>query len=99
MAPPSAGGIAFLALEDRWGLINVVLHPEVYEASRPALRGRDVWRHHDRQDQQAADRDPLCRFRAHRLSSSSQSITPQAKLQPGASDATLVYGTVRSHSI
>ena len=38
--PISAGGIAFLAIEDRWGLINVVLHPDVYEASRPALRGR-----------------------------------------------------------
>ena len=36
--PPTAKGMAFLALEDEGGLINVVLRPEVYEASRKALR-------------------------------------------------------------
>jgi DNA polymerase III alpha subunit len=36
--PPTAKGVAFLALEDEGGLINVVLRPEVYEASRKALR-------------------------------------------------------------
>jgi error-prone DNA polymerase len=36
--PPTAGGTAFLALEDEGGLINVVLKPEVYEASRKALQ-------------------------------------------------------------
>jgi error-prone DNA polymerase len=36
--PPTAGGVAFLALEDEGGLVNVVLKPEVYEASRKALR-------------------------------------------------------------
>jgi error-prone DNA polymerase len=36
--PPTAGGTAFLALEDADGLIDVVLRPEVYEASRKALR-------------------------------------------------------------
>lgn len=36
--PPTAKGTAFLALEDEGGLINVVLRPEVYEASREALR-------------------------------------------------------------
>ena len=36
--PPTARGTAFLALEDEGGLINVVLRPEVYEASRKALR-------------------------------------------------------------
>jgi error-prone DNA polymerase len=36
--PPAARGTAFLALEDEGGLINVVLKPEVYEASRGALR-------------------------------------------------------------
>jgi error-prone DNA polymerase len=36
--PPTAGGVAFLALEDEGGLINVVLKPEIYEASRKALR-------------------------------------------------------------
>jgi error-prone DNA polymerase len=36
--PPTARGTAFLALEDEGGLINVVLKPQVYEASRPALK-------------------------------------------------------------
>jgi error-prone DNA polymerase len=36
--PPTARGTAFLALEDEGGLINVVLKPKVYEASRKALR-------------------------------------------------------------
>jgi len=35
---PTAKGTAFLALEDEGGLINVVLKPKVYEASRKALR-------------------------------------------------------------
>jgi error-prone DNA polymerase len=36
--PPTARGVAFLALEDQWGLVNVVLQPEVYDVSRQALR-------------------------------------------------------------
>jgi len=36
--PPTAKGTAFLALEDEGGLINVVLRPNVYEASRKALK-------------------------------------------------------------
>jgi len=36
--PPTAHGTAFLALEDEGGLINVVLRPQVYEASRQALK-------------------------------------------------------------
>jgi error-prone DNA polymerase len=36
--PPTAGGTAFLALEDAGGLIDVVLRPEVYEESRRALK-------------------------------------------------------------
>ena len=36
--PPSAKGVAFLALEDEGGLINVVLKPAVYEANRKPLR-------------------------------------------------------------
>ena len=36
--PPTAQGTAFLALEDEGGLINVVLRPRVYEASRQALK-------------------------------------------------------------
>jgi error-prone DNA polymerase len=36
--PPTAKGVAFLALEDEGGLVNVVLRPEVYEENRQALR-------------------------------------------------------------
>jgi error-prone DNA polymerase len=36
--PPTAKGVAFLALEDEGGLINVVVRPKVYEESRQALR-------------------------------------------------------------
>jgi error-prone DNA polymerase len=36
--PPTAKGVAFLALEDEGGLINVVVRPKVYEESRRALR-------------------------------------------------------------
>jgi error-prone DNA polymerase len=36
--PPSAKGVAFLALEDEGGLINIVFKPAVYEANRKALR-------------------------------------------------------------
>jgi error-prone DNA polymerase len=35
--PPTAKGTAFVALEDESGLIDVVLRPKVYEASRKAL--------------------------------------------------------------
>ena len=40
--PPSAKGVAFLALEDEGGLINVVFKPAVYEANRRALRSAFV---------------------------------------------------------
>jgi error-prone DNA polymerase len=40
--PPTAKGAAFLALEDEGGLIDVVLRPKVYEASRDALRSSFV---------------------------------------------------------
>jgi error-prone DNA polymerase len=36
--PPTAGGTAFLAVEDRWGLVNVVLRPEIHEESRSLMR-------------------------------------------------------------
>lgn len=40
--PPTAKGVAFLALEDEGGLINVVVRPEVYEKGREALRSSFV---------------------------------------------------------
>ena len=36
--PPTAKGVAFLALEDEGGFVNVVLKPKVYEANRQALK-------------------------------------------------------------
>jgi error-prone DNA polymerase len=36
--PPTAKGVAFLAIEDESGLVNVVLMPKVYEAHRSALK-------------------------------------------------------------
>jgi len=36
--PPTAKGVAFLALEDEAGLINIVIRPEVYEKSRRVLQ-------------------------------------------------------------
>ncbi len=36
--PPTAKGVAFLALEDEGGFVNVVLRPKVYEANRQALK-------------------------------------------------------------
>jgi len=36
--PPTAKGVAFLALEDEGGLINVVLYPQIYEENREALK-------------------------------------------------------------
>ena len=37
--PPTAKGIAFLAVEDPGGIVNVVLSPDAYAASREALHG------------------------------------------------------------
>ncbi len=40
--PPTARGTAFLALESEGGLVNVILKPQVYEASREALKASFV---------------------------------------------------------
>jgi len=36
--PPTAKGVAFLALEDEGGIINVVIRPKVYEENRRAVQ-------------------------------------------------------------
>jgi error-prone DNA polymerase len=36
--PPTAKGVAFLALEDEGGLINVVIRPKVYEENQSAVQ-------------------------------------------------------------
>lgn len=41
-APPSAKGVHFLTLEDEFGLIDVILRPEVYERFRRVLHGADL---------------------------------------------------------
>jgi error-prone DNA polymerase len=38
--PPTAGGVAFLSLEDERGLLDVVLKPPVYERYKALLRGQ-----------------------------------------------------------
>ena len=40
--PPPTRGVAFIALEDEGGVVNVVLRPEVFEAYREVLRSRFV---------------------------------------------------------
>jgi error-prone DNA polymerase len=43
--PPTAKGVAFLALEDKGELVNVVLRSKVYKESRKVLRSMYVgWR-------------------------------------------------------
>ncbi len=40
--PPTARGTAFIALEDKDGVVNVILRPEVFTAYREVLRGQFV---------------------------------------------------------
>jgi error-prone DNA polymerase len=40
--PPTAKGFAFLAVEDPTGMVNVVVHPTIYERDRQALHGAFV---------------------------------------------------------
>jgi error-prone DNA polymerase len=40
--PPTAGGVAFLSLEDERGLLDVVLKPSVYERYNALLRGQPL---------------------------------------------------------
>jgi error-prone DNA polymerase len=36
--PATAKGFVFLTVEDEWGLMNVIVRPDVYQTYRPALR-------------------------------------------------------------
>jgi error-prone DNA polymerase len=38
-APPTAKGFVFLTLEDEWGLINVIVRPDVFQAQREVWAG------------------------------------------------------------
>ncbi|MBA7700332.1 Error-prone DNA polymerase [subsurface metagenome] len=33
-APPTAKGFVFLTLEDEWGLMNVIVRPDIFQAQR-----------------------------------------------------------------
>ena len=37
-APPTAKGHVFITLEDEYGLVNVIVRPDVYERFRQSLR-------------------------------------------------------------
>jgi error-prone DNA polymerase len=37
-APPTANGHVFITLEDEYGLVNVIVRPDVYERFRHSLR-------------------------------------------------------------
>jgi len=37
--PGTAKGFVFLVLEDEWGLVNVIVRPDLYEEQRPIVRG------------------------------------------------------------
>jgi DNA polymerase III alpha subunit len=41
-SPPTAKGFVFLTLEDEWGLINVILRPDVFQAHRETFIGASV---------------------------------------------------------
>jgi error-prone DNA polymerase len=38
--PGTAGGFVFLVLEDEFGLVNVIVKPDLYERQRPVVRGQ-----------------------------------------------------------
>lgn len=40
--PPTAKGMCFITLEDEFGFINVVIHPEVYQKDRLAIYGKSL---------------------------------------------------------
>jgi error-prone DNA polymerase len=40
--PPTAKGFAFFTLEDEWGLINVIVRPDVFQAQRETLVSASV---------------------------------------------------------
>jgi error-prone DNA polymerase len=66
--PPTAKGVAFLTIEDVWGLVNVVLYPDVYEAYRPVLRSRFVLVEGVLQNQNGAINILACQVRPLKMS-------------------------------
>jgi error-prone DNA polymerase len=41
-APPTAKGFVFLTLEDEWGLMDVIVAPDLYQAQRSIWRGSTI---------------------------------------------------------
>lgn len=40
--PPTAKGMCFITLEDEFGFMNIVIHPEVYQKDRQTIYGRSL---------------------------------------------------------
>ncbi|WP_374029588.1 DNA polymerase III subunit alpha [Bdellovibrio bacteriovorus] len=40
--PPTAKGMCFITLEDEFGFMNIVIHPDVYQKDRMAIYGRSL---------------------------------------------------------
>ncbi|WP_413569329.1 error-prone DNA polymerase [Bdellovibrio sp. HCB117] len=40
--PPTAKGMCFITLEDEFGFMNIVIHPDVYQKDRLAIYGRSL---------------------------------------------------------
>ncbi|NUN07335.1 MAG: error-prone DNA polymerase, partial [Bdellovibrio sp.] len=40
--PPTAKGMCFITLEDEFGFINIVIHPDVYQKDRLAIYGKSL---------------------------------------------------------
>lgn len=40
--PPTAKGMCFITLEDEFGFINIVIHPDVYQKDRMTIYGRSL---------------------------------------------------------
>ncbi len=41
-APPTAKGFHFLTLEDEWGMMNVIVKPDVYPVYREVVRSEPI---------------------------------------------------------
>lgn len=40
--PPTAKGMCFITLEDEFGFMNIVIHPEIYQKDRLTIYGRSL---------------------------------------------------------
>ncbi len=40
--PPTAKGMCFITLEDEFGLMNIVIHPDIYQKDRMTIYGKSL---------------------------------------------------------